>query len=94
MPNLLSNASDNGDGVVIDWNGNGVPGTLQLSGEFGGATVTINGSIDEGVNYDSPANGQFITAEIVYFDMAPGKVKATISGASGTTNINCDISPG
>ena len=94
MPQLLDNATTDGDGAVIDWNGNGTPGTLQLSGLFAGATVTIKGSIDGGNNFLSPSNGSFKSELITCFEMAPGKVKATISGATGATNISADVSPG
>lgn len=94
MPQLLDNKTTNGDGITIDWNGNGVPGTLQISGTFDGAKVTILGSIDNGVTFITPANGVFGLEIITDFEMAVGKIKATISNAGPSTNLNAHVSPG
>jgi|SaaInl7_200m_RNA_FD_contig_51_1302012_length_507_multi_2_in_0_out_0_1 hypothetical protein len=94
MPILLENATVDGDGSIVDWSGN-KPGTLQLSGVWGGATVTIYGKTQAEAEYQTPEeNGAFTESEIIEFRMGTGKVKATVSGATGTTNLSAFVSPG
>jgi hypothetical protein len=94
MPQLLNNATTDGAGTAIDWYGNPNPGTLQINGTWDGATVTISGSIDDGSNYIAPLNSAYTSNVIVNFDMAVGKIKATVSNAGASTNLNAYISPG
>lgn len=94
MPTLFKNKTDDGDGTVVDWNGNDNPAGIQVEGTWDGATVTLNGSYNGGTSYLSPANGTFTEDTITDIDIATGKVKATISNAGASTDLSCYISPG
>jgi len=94
MPTFFENKTDDGDSAVIDWNGNCNPGSLQIVGVFDGATVTITGSMNDGANYTAPVNSSFTSEVITPFEMATGKVKATISNAGASTSLSAYISPG
>lgn len=93
MPQLLDGATVDGNGAAADWNGN-KKGTLQIVGTWDGATVTIYGSIDKGVNYTAPSNSAYTEDVITSFDMGTGKVRATVSSAGASTNLNAYVSPG
>ena len=96
MPALLTNQTSDGDGTAIDWNGN-KGGEIQIDGTFDGATVTIKGSLDDGVTYTEPPDntGQFTSATFEALNLhAPCKIRATVSGAGAGTNINAWASPG
>jgi hypothetical protein len=94
MPTFFENKTDDGSGTVIDWNGNCNPGTLQIVGVWDGATVEITGSMNRGSNYTAPVNSSYTDDVITTFEMATGKVKATISNAGASTNLSAYISPG
>jgi len=91
MTRLLQDA--NSDGEIIDWNGSNY-GSLQIFGVFDGATVVVKGSLDDGDNFTIVKGGVFRDSLITSFLMAPGKVKAFITGAGASTSITCEISPG
>lgn len=93
MPQLLNSAKTDGSGTAIDWNGN-KKGTLQIAGTWDGATVTIYGSIDSGATYTAPNNSSYTEDVITSFEMGPGKVKATVSSAGASTDLNAYVSPG
>jgi hypothetical protein len=94
MPTLFKNKTDDGDGTIIDWNGNDNPAGIQVEGTWDGATVTIKGSYNDGVTYKDPANAVFTEDTITDIEIATGKVKATISDAGAATSLSCYISPG
>jgi hypothetical protein len=94
MPQILENATGNGDGSIIDWNGNDKAGTLQIEGTWDGATVEIKGSIDGGTTFTTPQGATFTSDIISSFQMGPGKVKATVSNAGASTDLNAHVSPG
>ena len=93
MPTLLNAQATDGDGAIVDWNGN-KEGTLQISGTWNGATVTIYGSLDDGTTFKAPTNSAYTEDVITSFQMGPGKVKATISSAGASTSLSAYISPG
>lgn len=93
MPILLDSQTTDGDGTTIDWTGNH-EGTIQVSGTWDGATVTVYGSLDDGTTWASPTNGTFTADKIVEFQMGTGKVKATITSAGASTDLSAWVSPG
>ena len=94
MPRLLNNQTINGDGDIIDWNGNENTGSIQLCGVWDGAIVTIKGSLNRGVTFLPINTGVFDADEMAALYMSPGKLKATISEAGPLTKLNCYVSPG
>lgn len=80
-------------GTAQKWTGNNKPGTLQISGTWDGATVTIKGSLD-GTNYIAPANSAFIADVVTDFEMSTGYVQAVVSSAGGSTSLTAILEPG
>ncbi len=93
MSQLLKNATADGNGAASDWNGN-QKGTLQIVGTWDGATVTIYGSLNDGEDYAAPSNSAYTADVITSFEMGPGKVRATVSNAGSSTDLNAYVSPG
>lgn len=96
MTILLENATTNGDGPEVSWNGNH-GGELQIVGVWNGATVTVKGSLDGGTTYTSPPEnlGEFTEDTFESLNLhAPCKIRATVSGAGASTDLNAWVEPG
>ena len=89
---LLNSA--NSDGEQHDYFGHAQSSSLQVFGTWDGCTVTIKGSMNDGVTFSACSNSDFFEDTITSFEMSVGKVKAFISNAGGATSINCFLSPG
>lgn len=76
---LLSNASATGSAVM--WNGG--RGQLQVSGTFGGATVTLQILGPDGATYLSVgADAALTDVGVVNFDLPPGLIRAHVASGS------------
>lgn len=95
MSILLENATEDGEGPEIDWNGNH-GGEFQLFGVFNGATVTVKGSLDGGETYTEPPGniGRFTSETFEPLDLhVPCKLQATISDAGPSTDLTALVKP-
>lgn len=85
MATILNCVTANGSSPVIDWTGG--TGTFWAWGTFDGATVALEASPD-GVTWISVGPAVTFTQNAIgAFALAPCKLRATVSGATGTTNI-------
>lgn len=79
--NLTANLTDNGSTAVIDWDG-GV-GYYAAHGTFGGGTLKLEYSFDNGGNYiPSESSGWLASAAGKQFHLPPCKLRMTLSGAA------------
>jgi hypothetical protein len=86
MATILSGATANQSSAPVDWTGG--TGTFWAWGNFSGATVALEASPD-GTNWF--AIGQAVTFAqngVGGFALGPCKLRATVSGASGATNVS------
>jgi hypothetical protein len=84
---LLDEATADGGGKELAWSGQGV-GSLQISGTWDGATVTIEGSIDGGKTWIAPAASAYTSNVMTTFEAGNILVRAVVSSA-GTTSLSC-----
>jgi hypothetical protein len=89
---LLENANADADYAPVEWTGGGM-GTLQVSGTFDDATVTIKGSLDGGETWLTPIGAIYKSAEIVPFRAGAMLVRAVVSGKGASTDLNCYLQP-
>lgn len=98
MHEVLHSGTTDGSGSALNlavekWTGGAVHRwmtcklAVQVAGTFDGATVTIEGSLDDGTTYSPLANGEFTEEEIRILDTPPILVRATISGAGASTDL-------
>ncbi len=94
MAVLFENATADGDYYEVDFEGI-VMGVLQLEGTWDGATVTIKGKIGICTEFSEvpDAAGQFTQDTLIGMFFSPGTIRATISGAGASTNLNGCIQP-
>ena len=86
MAMILNAKTTNGSSSVVDWTGG--TGTFWAWGTFGGATVALEASPD-GTTWIPIGTGvSFAQNGIGAFALSPCKLRATVSGATGTTNVN------
>lgn len=95
MVTLFDAESSDGDSDTLDYRGQ--QKTLQCSGVFDSAVCTVYFSQD-GVNYSAIDDLTFTVSgttdtnlEPVALLLPPGKLKATISGATGNTAITLTV---
>ena len=80
---LLNNQSTDGDGEVV--NSDGGIQQVFVNGVMGSASIAIRASMDNGTTW---ATIKTITAVGHYsFPFTKGKIKATVSSSTGTTDI-------
>lgn len=91
---FFENKTSDGDSSIIEWTGSG-PATLQISGTWGGATVTVLGSCDQGNTWTSPTQSvyEYTDDSIVEFQAGRILVKLTVSDASETTSLSAYLVP-
>lgn len=89
---LLDGETGNTTGKAVSWSGIG-PGTLQIAGTFDTATVTIEGSLDDGATWASPTGGVFTAAVMTSFEMGIGLVRAVLSLVGASTSLSVYLSP-
>lgn len=86
MATILNATAANGSSAPVEWTGG--TGTFWAWGTFGGATVALEASPD-GANWFSIGQAVSFTQNGVGgFALGPCKLRATVSGASGTTNVS------
>ncbi|MGB3808621.1 MAG: hypothetical protein WA943_00905 [Parvibaculum sp.] len=86
MATILNGTTANGSSALIDWTGG--TGTFWAWGTFGGATVALEASPD-GANWFSVGPAVTFTQNGVGgFSLGPCRLRATVSNAGGTTNVN------
>ncbi|HEY4342835.1 MAG TPA: hypothetical protein VGN05_00700 [Parvibaculum sp.] len=86
MATILNGVTANGSSRLIDWTGG--TGTFWAWGTFGGATVALEASPD-GTTWISVGPAVSFTQDGVGgFSLAPCKLRATVAGASGATNVS------
>lgn len=85
MATILNGVTANGSSALIEWTGG--TGTFWAWGAFGGATVTLEASPD-GAHWIAVGSAvSFIEDGIGAFSLSPCKLRATVSGATASTNI-------
>lgn len=87
---LLENATTDGNYTAVSYDGSG-DATLQITGAWDGATVTIQGALAK-LGFNSPVNNSYTDDVITEFSMGKGRVRAVISGAGASTSLNAVIS--
>lgn len=86
MAMIFSGKTDNGHSSLIEWTGG--TGTFWAWGTFGGATVLLEASPD-GTTWIPVGNAvSFVDDGIGGFALTPCKLRATLFGATETTNVN------
>ncbi len=92
MADLFVNATADGDSNVVTFQAVTLA-SLQITGTWDNATMTIMGSLDDGVTFTEPidATGRFTSNTLVGILFTSGKVRATISGAGSGTNLTAII---
>ena len=90
---LLQNRTSDGYDKIIEWTGRG-PATLHIEGTWDSATVTMTEKPKIGSTYISPPrNYEFTEDTAIKFEAGRVMVKATISGAGGSTSLSAYIIP-
>ncbi|HUD51409.1 hypothetical protein [Parvibaculum sp.] len=86
MATILNGATANGSSTPVDWTGG--TGTFWAWGIFGGATISLEASPD-GANWFSVGQAvSFSQNGVGGFALGPCKLRATLSGATGTTSVS------
>ncbi len=78
---LLDGASSSGSWVA--WPGG--RGHFQAFGTFGGSTVALEFSPDQSTALDLGSDAELTAAGVRVFELAPGFVRASITGGSGVS---------
>ncbi|MDO8423948.1 MAG: hypothetical protein Q7S99_17495 [Parvibaculum sp.] len=86
MANILSGRTSDGSSPVIDWTGG--TGTFWVWGTFGGASVSLEASPDGATWIPVGTAVSFAQNGVGAFALSPCKLRATVAGASGATNVN------
>jgi len=81
---LLSEATVNTTGEALWWSSPG-PGSIHVYGTWDGATVTIQGSTDEGATWTDVPSGVFTEDTLLGFDSGHAHVRAVLSNAGNTS---------
>jgi hypothetical protein len=89
MPVLFSARTSNGASAAVEWQG-GV-GTYYVNGTFGGATVTLQASFDNGASWLSLGDAALTQAGAVNFQLPNVLLRASVSNASGTTSVTAIV---
>ncbi|MCE9649802.1 MAG: hypothetical protein K8R18_09290 [Parvibaculum sp.] len=85
MATILNGVTANGSSPLVDWTGG--TGTFWAWGTFGGATVALEASPDGSSWIAVGASVSFTQDGVGAFSLAPCKLRATVSGATATTNV-------
>lgn len=87
---LLTALNANGESAPVIWNRS--RGQLDAWGAFGGGTLTLYHSPDEGTTWViSDAVSGFLTAPGAFeFDLAPGPIKVVLTGAAAP-NVSAKV---
>lgn len=89
MATILNAATANGSSTPVEWTGG--TGTFWGWGTFGGALVALEASPD-GVHWFPVGSAVSFAADgIGGFALGPCKLRATVSGATGTTSVSARI---
>ncbi len=86
MAKILIEKTTDGSSPVIDWTGG--TGTFWAWGTFGGASVSLEASPDGTIWIPVGSAVSFAQNGVGAFALSPCKLRATVTGASGATNIN------
>ncbi len=86
MATILSGATANGSSAVVEWTGG--TGTFWAWGSFGGATVALEASPDGATWFPIGQAVSFNQNGVGGFALGPCKLRASLSGATGTTNVS------
>lgn len=91
-----ANVTENDTVDAIYWPGG--KGYFEITGDFGGATITLDFGLTEGDTYVvddrlAPEGGLFTLPALALFDLPVGYLKATATGGSGQS-VNIRIFPG
>jgi hypothetical protein len=86
MATILNGATVNGSSTVVEWTGG--TGTFWVWGSFGGAMVALEASPD-GANWFPIGQAvSFSQNGLGRFALGPCKLRASLSGATETTNVS------
>lgn len=83
---LFSNRATNGSGDPVDWLGG--TGSFRAWGEFGGGTVKLQASFDEGTTYVDVEGASLTAGGVKNFRLPVCKLRADLSSASGSPSPN------
>lgn len=87
---MFSNQTANGSSVAQTWRGG--RGSFAGWGTFGGAKLALEWSGDEGLTWiEVGAASTYYANGLALFDLPTGKVRSTISGATGATSLSARI---
>lgn len=86
MANILSGKTTDGSSQVIDWTGG--TGTFWAWGTFGGASVSLEASPDGTTWIPVGTALSFAQNGVGAFALSPCKLRATVTGAGGMTNVS------
>lgn len=86
MATILSGKTSDGSSPVIEWTGG--TGTFWAWGTFGGASVSLEASPDGTTWIPVGTAVSFAQNGVGGFALSRCKLRATVAGASGTTNVN------
>ena len=63
-------------------------GVVQISGTFGGGTLTVNVSTDGGTTWTTPTNGTFTAAAVFNFNCANRVLVQFVMSGATSPNVN------
>ena len=89
---LLENVTANSNGATKPWYSYGL-GTLHVFGTWDTATVTIEGSTDEGVTWTPVTGGVFTEDKITSFEAGEIEVRAVVSSVGASTDLTAYLIP-
>lgn len=94
---ILDKKTANGSGNVVNWGGAAGAGpdgngTFSVWGTWGGATCSLEFSPDKGTTWIPVGAASTFTQDgVAKFSLNGGKIRATISGATGTTSLSASV---
>jgi hypothetical protein len=89
MPVLFSARTSNGASSAVTWPG-GI-GTYYAGGTFGGATVTLEVSFDQGNSWLALGDAALTQQGAVNFQLPNVMLRAVVANATGTTSVTAIV---
>ncbi len=89
MPVFFSNQTTNVTSAQQPWFGG--TGTFYAQGTFGGATVVLETSFDNGSTWVAVPNTNFTVPAAINVELGQVNLRCKLTGASGTTTVTAGI---
>lgn len=89
MRTLFNARTTNGTGTAIEWPGG--TGTFHAFGTFGGASVNLQASFDNGTNWFDIPDTTLTQRGLMNVTLANTLLRANLTGAGGTTSVSAGI---